>query len=297
MTSRFGKFARSIVVLILVASTLLVLAGKAITESFSTAFPSEPIISDQTFVFNPDLFGFDVAGFLSKQSSSLAGYTEVLDGETVTAADLIASKAHYYSINPQVFLTLLEVRWGAVSAGSAGNPPLFAAGGGPATMSLDAELEAMAQSLFIAYYGFLDDPASQAGTSSGLNAGTVAIASYLGQAIQDSTALEQALGSGPQGFSGLYALLFGDPMAGDLVNQGPQTPMAGARLPWAAGGVWNYNSGPHRYQGGQYNPLCPWGAPGCPGPWSSLDFGTMNPVSCNPNTPDDDGKYSPDWVA
>ena len=23
----------------------------------------------------------------------------------------------------------------------------------------------------------------------------------------------------------------------------------------------------------------------------------MNPVSCNPNTPDDDGKYSPDWVA
>ena len=107
------------------------------TETIS--YPG-PLLSDGQFVYGPNVGSFDVVDYMTAQAPQLAGYAETLYG-----------RAEYYSINPKVYLTLMEMSGGLVSNPAASpeqveNP--FGLGQGDFT----AQLDALSETLFAAYY-------------------------------------------------------------------------------------------------------------------------------------------------
>ncbi len=65
---------------------------------------SQPLVSDGMFVWGPNVEGFDLAAYLEATNSPLAPHAEEL-----------ALWSSYASVNPQVLLAVLEVRYGLVS--------------------------------------------------------------------------------------------------------------------------------------------------------------------------------------
>jgi len=65
---------------------------------------ADVIISDGQFVYGPNISGFDLQAYLQKSAPHLAGYAEELSGLAV-----------YFSINPKVYLALLELKSNLIS--------------------------------------------------------------------------------------------------------------------------------------------------------------------------------------
>ncbi|MCK5557097.1 MAG: hypothetical protein KAJ01_01880, partial [Candidatus Hydrogenedentes bacterium] len=64
----------------------------------------QALVSDGQFVWGPNVGDFDVTNFLTERASPLMPY-----------ANLVEVNAAYAGLNPRVFLTVLEVRYGLVS--------------------------------------------------------------------------------------------------------------------------------------------------------------------------------------
>jgi LasA protease len=99
-----------------------------------------PLLSDGQFVYGPNVGSFDVVDYMNSHTPQLANYAETLYG-----------RAEYYSINPKVYLTLMEMAGGlvsntAVTPEQVENP--FDLGQGGFTVQLDA----LSEILFAAYY-------------------------------------------------------------------------------------------------------------------------------------------------
>jgi LasA protease len=73
------------------------------------------IIPDSELVYGPYAQSFDVKGFVSRYDSYLSHYSEEVDGQTTTGADIVQMVAQDYSVNPRLLLAVLEYQSGWVT--------------------------------------------------------------------------------------------------------------------------------------------------------------------------------------
>src|SRR5579859_10128 len=231
------------------------------------------IIPDSEFVYGPTSKSFDLALYVASQPGFLRTMSDFVNGSQRTSAQTIQYIAEQYSINPRLFLALMEWRTGALSRTDApddvrNNPfgPL------PGASGFYSQLSYVAEQLTAGYYGWRNGSlTSLQMTDSTISrpdffqtAGTVAL-QYLFSQYMDPDTFNQAIG--PQGFGATYIKLFGDPFAGAAsdVIPGNLTQPALA-LPFSQGQTWTLTGGPHPIWGNN----TPWGAldiapPGVPG--------------------------------
>lgn len=227
------------------------------------------ILSDGQFVYGPNVAGFDLAAYLNQNSSTLAYLAQDLD-----------DKASYYSINPRVLLTILEIRSGAVTTRiSLTQDRLDRIVGYQDIVGYDAQLFELGQTLMEAYYDrlYAETPGQDlvipltlqdgetVSVSSNTNAATLAILTAL--APVSSQRQWQTLTSihDPGGFFHTYRRLFPDSDPLDSSNKvitPDAPPSALLKLPFACGDTWNFSGGPHDNDGS------------CSGgdPYSAVDF-------------------------
>jgi hypothetical protein len=99
-----------------------------------------PLLSDGQFVYGPNVGSFNVMDYMKSHTPQLANYAETLYG-----------RAEYYSINPKVYLTLMEMAGGLVS-NTAVTPEQVENPFGLGQSGFTAQLDALSEILFAAYY-------------------------------------------------------------------------------------------------------------------------------------------------
>ncbi len=74
--------------------------------------PAYKIIPDSELVYGPLSTLTDVDAFIHSKGGYLANYTQDVNGETLTAAQVVVRAAQSYSVNPRLLLALVEYRSG-----------------------------------------------------------------------------------------------------------------------------------------------------------------------------------------
>jgi len=227
--------------------------------------PSLKIVADSEVVYGPSTVGFDVNDFVSRTGGYLRLYTEEVEGEVLTGAQIVQLVAERYSVGPRVLLALIEYRGGWLSNPAPGATALFYPAGhaNEQWSGLHKQLMWAADHLNDGFYGWqtrgratirLSD-STRVRIAPGLNAGTIAVQHLL--AI-DSDREAWSQDTGPDGFVSTYRAWFGDPFARSV--EPPLLLIQPAlSLPWAQGETWYLTGGPHGA----------W-APGSA--WSAIDF-------------------------
>lgn len=218
------------------------------------------LLSNGQYVYGPNVADFSVAEYLESNQTALGSKT--LD---------IYGRANYYSINPRVYLTVIEMATGLVTRADAPESeianPLGLAGD-----SFLAQLDTLSEIMNAHYYRHLYDYSPQAASVRVLapvaladgtlldippatNAGTYAL--LAGLAAVPSIDLTVALDdSHPDGFRQTYARLFpaDDPLSeanhiyvpGEVGYQAAPPDML--QLPYLRGETWTFN-GVHNWTG------------------------------------------------
>ena len=227
-----------------------------------------PLLADGQFVWGPNVGDFDVRAFLIERDSPLADYS-----------GSVVSWAGYTSVNPQVLLTLLELRHGLVTA----IPP------GADRAQVDGWAEQDSMDLASAFYDFLYTWGSRrpqgerepSGSpvvaladggaveiSRQTNAGTYAIAAALAKTGEQATWSAQISPAGGGSFAAVFDSFFPDTDRledSNQINPADLPPDDFFQLPFPLGATWSFN-GPHNWNGGSDPP-----------PYSSMDFSSTWP--------------------
>ena len=216
--------------------------------------PDSKLIPDSELVYGPAYIHFDLADFVAEQGGYLATYSEEVEGQLLTGAEVVELISQRYSVGPRVLLALLELQSGWVSdpkpAAEALQYPL---GHVQAYYEgLFRQSEWAADRLNEGYYGWkwgdrttvrLADEA-RIGIAPGLNPGTAGVQNCL--AALSSTWSEWIRLTGRRGFLSTYEELFGNPFAYAVEPLVPEDLVAPQmQLPWEAGVTWYLTGGPH----------------------------------------------------
>ena len=214
--------------------------------------PSAKLIPDSELIYSPGTVDFDVAAFIDRTNGYLKTYTEKVDGETLTGAQVVQRSAEQFSVNPRLLLALLEYRGGWLTnktpnADQQAYPLGFRNAG---YQELYMQLMHAANRLNDGYYGwkgrgartvrFQDD--SRARIASGLNAGTAGLQSML---AADRTYDQWLKDVAPDGFIKTYRQWFGEPLQYATAILPGDLKQPELTLPWAAGETWYFSGGPH----------------------------------------------------
>lgn len=243
----------------------------------STIGPALKLVPDSEMVYGPAYIHFDLPGFIASQGGYLASYSQEVEGQVRSGAEVVQLVSQRYSVGPRVLLALLELRAGWVTDPHPRAETLYYPMGSfePLREGLFEQLSWTAAELNSGYYGWKYGnwttihfaEGGRVGIAPGLNAGTVGVQNYLAQVASGE---EWEALVGPQGFAAVYQTLFGNPFAytvDPLVPPGLTQPEL--RLPWEAGEEWYLTGGPH---GG-------WGRGSG---WAALDFAPAGEVGCQP---------------
>ena len=235
---------------------------------FPLGGPTFKIIPDSEFVYGPANKDFDVAQYLQSTTGYLRALTAYANEQTRTSAQTIQYVAEQYSINPKLFLALMEWRSGALTQASVppevvDNP--YGLNGGPRGFYLQSLWAA--EQLGAGYYGW------RAGTLTSIqfpdtrrsrvdmyqNAGTVGVQYLLAQMFSLD---DFDVAAGPAGFAATYSALWGSPFSAtppDVLVGGLTQPELA--LPFPKNQQWSLTGGPHPG----------WGSGGL-NPWAALDL-------------------------
>jgi len=209
------------------------------------------LVADTELVYGPTLYGFDVEQFVSERGGYLASYTEVVNGETLTGAELVNAVAEDYSVGPRVLLALIEAHSGWVTQP---RPD-------PGLAPLDQPVAALGDALAMAadelnsgYYGYKYDDRRQITLADGssllipdTNPGTFAVlaATWRGATWHTWGGME-----GPSRFSVAWSALFGDPYDMVVTEAVPsELRYVDLELPIEEGLMWYLTAGPHSPRG------------------------------------------------
>jgi murein DD-endopeptidase MepM/ murein hydrolase activator NlpD len=215
--------------------------------------PAAKIAPDSEVVYGPSTVDFDIEDFVSRSDGYLRAYTEEIEGEVLSGAQIVQRIAERYSVGPRVLLALIELRGGWLSRATLDAASLFYPAGHADEQwsGLYKQLMWAADHLNDGYYGWktrgrqtiLLGDFTRARIAPGLNAGSIALQTLL--AI-DASFDEWLVETGPDGFAVTYRAWFGDPFARATEPLLPpmllQPPLA---LPWAQGETWYFTGGPH----------------------------------------------------
>jgi LasA protease len=211
------------------------------------------IIPDSELVFGPMSAGFNLDSFIQIKAGYLAGYTQDIDGEALTGAQIVQLVAESYSVNPRLLLALLEYRSGWVTTPNP-SPVSLAVPMGIADGYHDGlyrQLTWTANMLNRGFYlwqinginGWNLADGSIAPVVPTINAGTAGVQSYFASVDDYSTWLVDV---SINGLFATYYSLFG--YSFDLAIE-PLTPTSLVQpvmqLPFESGILWSFTGGPH----------------------------------------------------
>ena len=225
------------------------------------------IIPDSELVFGPYAQNFDVMEFVSRYDSYLNRYSEEVEGQTLTGAEIVQLVAQDYSVNPRLLLAVLEYQSGWVTKA---NPSQdlrdFPIGIRDSwRKGLYQQIAWAANSLNRGYYLWRVDGIGGWLLSNGviipidpsINAGTAGV-QQLFALLYDRTGWDYAVS--PDGLFATFSGFFGHPFDygfEPLIPESLEQPAM--QLPFEAGVDWAFTGGPH---GG-------WGDGSA---WAALDF-------------------------
>ncbi len=230
----------------------------------------DPILPDSEVVYGPSVGDFDAAAYAAAAGGFLAGYSEVVDEETMTGPEIVQRVSIETSTNPRLLLAFLEYRSGWVLGypeGAADEDYPIGYGAGADT-GLYKELMITAKLLAQGFYGWREGSlvtlnfygGETARLSPELNAGSAALM-HLFAALYNREGWVYHLFD-PGLFLDFYQNLFGN--AAQRAGQVEPYLLAAARepaltFPFAPGEGWSLTGGPHiTWQTGT--------------PWGALDF-------------------------
>ncbi len=242
------------------------------------------IIPDSELVYSPSSADFDIQTFVDKHGGYLSTYSEKVDGEYVSGAQIIQRVASEYSVNPRLLLAVLEYQSQWVTSS---NPPsdtltypirmydFNRVGSG-----LFYQISWAANNLNYGFYGLLANGVSHWILSDGglvpisptINAGTAGVQALM--ATVDARATwDNAVSS--KGICATYTTLFGSPFQYSMDDLLPGN-LTQPTMDWLMekGTTWYFTSGPHS----AWDTLSAWAA---------LDFAPPEQLGC---------QTSPSWV-
>lgn len=229
------------------------------------------IIPDSRLVRGPGSNSFDVDAFIRQQQGYVRIATDEVNGDILSAAQIVKRVSLEYSVDPRLLLALLEYRSGWLT-----NPEptedtkTYPLGAGASPLGFDRnglyrQLTWAADQLNRGYYNWKYgnlttvefESGERLGFAPGLNAGTIAVQHMLSQFNTYANWSRQIM---TDGLYATYVAYFGDPFVNTvdpLVPPGIQQPEL--TLPFPQGEIWFFTGGPH---GG-------WGSGSA---WSAVDF-------------------------
>lgn len=210
------------------------------------------LLPDSELVYGAGQVGFDATMFIQGNGGYLAGYSEEVEGRTLSGAQIVEEISLLYSVNPRLLLALLEYRCGWVTEADPSYQGLYLIN--PADTSragLFTQLSWAANELNRGFYahevGALGGLTLPDGTLIDLDAelnDASAALQYLFALFMDQHDWELAVS--PLGLYAKYVSLFGDPFQydnGEPLSADLAQPLM--QLPFAAGERWHYTSGAH----------------------------------------------------
>jgi len=215
--------------------------------------PAFKLIPDSELVYGPLSGTFDISGFIQSQGGYLSGFTQVVNGETLNASQVVQLIAQDYSVSPRLLLALLEYRTGWLSK----TTPDPAGGNSPFGyidswyVGLYRQLAWASIQLNIGFYGWRSGSVTAWGLGDGsavpvdptINAGTAGVQNLFARLDDYATWLRDV---SPGGFIDTYTRLFGDPFdqaIEPLVPADLLQPLL--QLPFQPGEIWSFTGGPH----------------------------------------------------
>jgi murein DD-endopeptidase MepM/ murein hydrolase activator NlpD len=229
------------------------------------------IIPANRLVRDPGSTNIDVAAFIASQPGFVRNATDIVDGQLLSAAEVVEQVSLEFSVDARLLLALLELRSRWLS-----NPDpdeearLHPLGAGPSPLGFERDglyrqLTWAADQLNAGYYGrkyrnlraIGFDEGLQLSFPDSLNAATVGVQYMLSQFNSFGVWQSQI---GPEGLYQLYIDYFGDPFVDSiepLVPPGLVQPTM--QLPFAEDEIWYFTGGAH---GG-------WGSGSA---WAAIDF-------------------------
>lgn len=219
--------------------------------------PGLALLPDSEVVYGPPAAGFDIQAYVDSAGGYLSGYSESVDGETLSGAQIVRRIALETSTNPRLLLAALEFRAGWVTGSPRNAEPDYPIGfAAPSHRGLYKELALVTRQLTQAYYGWRAGSFTRVEFMGGgslrpdpsLNAGSVALQNLFARLYPPENWLDALYGE--SGFLALYTRMFGDAWAraapyepllpGDLAANQPDW-----QLPFPPGQPWSFTGGPH----------------------------------------------------
>ena len=249
----------------------------AVGQALPIAAASSTLLANGQFVNGPNVGVFDTTQYLQDLESPLIEYATPVDDQ-----------AGYYSINPRVLLTILELKSGVVTGKSSVPQNLL---GYRDIEDVEAQLQQLGQELFTVFYQYLYAPAAAPelrvtfnnGESLVLeaqdNAATLALKAALAPLSSQSEWLILVSATEPGGFTQTYRRLFpeSDPLDDSNVIIPTTAPPATLfKLPFSSGDTWAFTGGPHPNTGSSACGTAP---------WSAVDFAPTNTGACSNPVP------------
>jgi murein DD-endopeptidase MepM/ murein hydrolase activator NlpD len=240
---------------------------------------ADRVIPDSEVVYSPAYADFDIAAVANQYQGYLASYSENVEGEWLTGADIIQRVAERFSVGPRVLLTLLEMKGHWVTQTDLTQDQIdYPMGLKDRTRSgLFFQASWAANRLNEGYYGKLDGylpslvfkDKSRARVPAAANPGTVALQNVL---AQTATWSDWQNYSNPNTFIADYTRLFGDPYARAIDLLVPSDLQQPALMFPLEPGQWFFTGGPHSA----------WGDGSA---WAAVDFAPNDVLgSCSPSS-------------
>ena len=240
-----------------------------------TVGSASKVIPDSELVYGPASAQFDISAYVADQGGYLASYTQDLNNETLTGAQVVERVAQDYSINPRLLLALLEYRskW-VTSAEPAGNLDYPLGFVEPNHVGLYRQLTWAANELNRGFYLWRANAVGTWVLGDGsvvpidptINAGTAGIQNFF--SILDDRQTWDTDVSIEDGFFKTYFFRFGNPF--DLAIE-PLLPLNLVQphldLPFEPGAKWAFTGGPH----------AGWDSGSA---WAALDFAPADIQGC-----------------
>jgi LasA protease len=215
--------------------------------------PAYKLIPDSELVYGPLSAQTDMDAFIHSKGGYLADFTQDVNGETLTAAQVIMRVAQNYSVNPRLLLALLEYYSGWLTKpgpdqGQDDQPFGFY---DDWYNGLYRQLAWAAIQLNSGYYRWRANSVTRWVLTDGsvvpadptINAGTAGVQNFFAQLDGYSTWVRDV---SPGGFYDTYHALFGNPF--DLAIE-PLVPANLTQpimlLPFGSGETWSFTGGPH----------------------------------------------------
>ena len=280
IAQQYGVSLQSLMEANSISDPNLLSVGQALTipaPSPGERGPDFKIIPDSELVYGPASAQFDAETFIDQQGGYLANYSEDVEGQYLSGAEIVMRVSRSYSVNPRLLLALLEHQsgWVTKAAPSVLDYPMGLQD--PWHPGLYKQLTWSADTLNRGYYLWRANAISTWVLADGsvlpiaptINAGTAGVQAFF--AGLDNLFAWQG-NTTAFGLFQTYFFLFGNPFDYAIEPLVPaylaQPPM---QLPFEPGKVWSFTGGPH---GG-------WDSGSA---WAALDFGPPGEIAgCTPS--------------